>query len=166
MQLQVVKDYYGKLLKSSKDLKTSACCDGATVPSHAQPLLDNVHPEVASKYYGCGLVAPAELRGRCILDLGAGSGRDAYLLAQLVGPSGDVVGVDMTDEQLETAKAHVAWHQERFGYERANVRFLKGYIERLDDLGLESESFDVIVSKASRLPRSPPRHEPPNRDHQ
>ena len=63
MQLQVVKDYYGKLLKSSKDLKTSACCDGATVPSYVQPLLDNVHPEVASKYYGCGLVAPAELRG-------------------------------------------------------------------------------------------------------
>jgi arsenite methyltransferase len=90
MQLQVVKDYYGKLLKSSKDLKTSACCDGATVPSHVQPLLDNVHPEVASKYYGCGLVAPVELRGRRILDLGAGSGRDAYLLAQLVGPSGDV----------------------------------------------------------------------------
>jgi arsenite methyltransferase len=146
MQLQVVKDYYGKLLKGSKDLKTSACCDGPTVPSYVQALLDNVHPEVASKYYGCGLVAPAELRGRRILDLGAGSGRDAYLLAQLVGPSGDVVGVDMTDEQLETAKAHVAWHQERFGYERANVRFLKGYIERLDELGLEPESFDVIVS--------------------
>jgi arsenite methyltransferase len=50
MQLQVVKDYYGKLLKSSKDLKTSACCDGATIPSHVRPLLDNVHPEVASKY--------------------------------------------------------------------------------------------------------------------
>jgi hypothetical protein len=59
MQLQVVKDYYGKLLKSSKDLKTSACCDGATIPSHVRPLLDNVHPEVVSKYYGCGLVAHA-----------------------------------------------------------------------------------------------------------
>jgi SAM-dependent methyltransferase len=146
MQLQVVKDYYGKLLKSSKDLKTSACCGGATAPSHVQPLLDNVHPEVVAKYYGCGLVAPAELLGRRILDLGSGSGRDAYLLAQLVGPSGEVVGVDMTDEQLETAKTFVSWHQERFGYKRSNVGFLKGYIEKLDELRLEPESFDVIVS--------------------
>src|SRR5262245_39767833 len=46
-QLEVVKDYYGKLLKSSKDLKTSACCDGAELPPHLQPLLANVHPEGA-----------------------------------------------------------------------------------------------------------------------
>ena len=38
MRLEVVKDYYGKLLKSSKDLKTSACCDGAELPPHLQRL--------------------------------------------------------------------------------------------------------------------------------
>jgi arsenite methyltransferase len=146
MQLEIVKDYYGKLLKSSKDLKTSACCDGGDLPLHLQPLLANVHLEVAAKYYGCGIVVPAELGGRRVLDLGSGSGRDTYLLAQLVGPTGEVVGVDMTDEQLGTATAHLAWHQERFGYARGNVRFLKGYIEHLDVLGLEPESFDVIVS--------------------
>jgi arsenite methyltransferase len=146
MQLEVVKDYYGKLLKSSKDLKTSACCDGGELPSHLQPLLANVHPEVAAKYYGCGIVVPTELGGLRVLDLGSGSGRDTYMLAQLVGASGEVVGVDMTDEQLATANAHLAWHQERFGYARSNVRFLKGYIERLDQLGFEPESFDVIVS--------------------
>jgi SAM-dependent methyltransferase len=134
------------LLQSSKDLKTTACCDGGELPSHLQPLLAKVHPEVASKYYGCGIVVPAELGGLRVLDLGSGSGRDTYLLAQLVGASGEVVGVDMTDEQLATANAHLAWHQERFGYARSNVRFLKGYIERLDELGLEPESFDVIVS--------------------
>ena len=146
MQLEVVKDYYGKLLQSSKDLKTTACCDGGELPSHLQPLLAKVHPEVASKYYGCGIVVPAELGGLRVLDLGSGSGRDTYLLAQLVGASGEVVSVDMTDEQLATANAHLAWHQEWFGYARSNVRFLKGYIERLDELGLEPESFDVIVS--------------------
>jgi arsenite methyltransferase len=146
MQLEVVKDYYGKLLKSSKDLKTSACCDGGELPAHLQPLLANVHPEVAAKYYGCGIVVPAELGGLRVLDLGSGSGRDTYMLAQLVGASGEVVGVDMTDEQLATANAHLDWHRERFGYARSNVRFLKGYIERLDELGLEPESFDVIVS--------------------
>lgn len=146
MQLDIVKDYYGKLLKSSKDLKTSACCDGAELPAYLQPLLANVHPDVVAKYYGCGIVVPAELGGRRVLDLGSGSGRDSYLLAQLVGAGGEVVGVDMTDEQLATAEAHLGWHQERFGYGRGNVRFLRGYIERLDELGLEPESFDVIVS--------------------
>jgi arsenite methyltransferase len=102
-EMQVVKDYYGKLLKSSKDLKTSACCDSAELPPHLQPLLANVHPEVAAKYYGCGIVVPAELTGRRVLDLGSGSGRDTYILAQLVSPEREVVGVDKTDEQLETA---------------------------------------------------------------
>jgi SAM-dependent methyltransferase len=52
----------------------------------------------------------------------------------------------MTDEQLATANDHLVWQQERFGYARSNVRFLKGYIEKLDELDLAPESFDVIVS--------------------
>ena len=58
MNLEVVKDYYGKVLKSSEDLKTSACCDGGGLPSHLEALLANVHEEVRAKYYGCGLVVP------------------------------------------------------------------------------------------------------------
>ncbi len=61
MNLEVVKDYYGKVLKSSEDLKTSACCDGGDVPPHLEALLDNVHEEVRAKYYGCGIVVPAAL---------------------------------------------------------------------------------------------------------
>ena len=61
MNIEVVKDYYGKVLKSSGDLKTSACCDGSDLPAHLKPLLANVHEEVSSKYYGCGLVVPAAL---------------------------------------------------------------------------------------------------------
>ena len=146
MQHDIVKEYYGKILKTNADLKTSACCGPEALPPHVRPLADNVHPEVSSKYYGCGLIAPAALKGRRILDLGSGSGRDAFILAQLVGPEGEVVGVDMTDEQLATARGHIAWHMERFGYAHPNVRFLQGYIESLGELGLESRSFDVIVS--------------------
>jgi arsenite methyltransferase len=146
MQLDIVKDYYGKTLKSSEDLKTSACCDAGSMPAHLLPLLANVHDEVSAKYYGCGLVAPTALEGRRVLDLGSGSGRDAYVLAQLAGPKGEIVGVDMTDEQLAVANAHVDWHMSRFGHSKPNVRFLKGYIEQLDQLGLEPASFDVVVS--------------------
>ncbi len=146
MQHDVVKDYYGKVLKTNADLKTSACCGTDVLPPHLRPLAEKLHPEVTAKYYGCGLVAPAAIKGRRVLDLGSGAGRDAYMLAQLVGPDGEVVGVDMTEEQLATARSHVGWHMERFGYSSPNVRFLQGYIESLEELDLEPGSFDVIVS--------------------
>ena len=142
----VVKDYYGKQLQSSNDLKTSACCDFSAMPSWLKPLLSNVHEEVLSRYYGCGLVCPTDLKGKRVLDLGCGTGRDVYALAQLVGEEGFVVGVDMTEEQLEVANRYNEYHTEKFGYKKSNVSFLQGYIERLDELGLEPASFDVIVS--------------------
>jgi arsenite methyltransferase len=146
MNLEVVKEYYGKTLQSSEDLKTSACCDGGSVPLHLQEALANVHPEVTAKYYGCGITVPAALTAKRVLDLGSGSGRDAYLISQLVGPDGEVVGIDMTDEQLATARSHVDWHMQRFGYGNPNVEFRQGYIEKLGELGLEPQSFEVVVS--------------------
>lgn len=140
----IVKDYYGKELQSTADLKTTACCDSSAVPSWLKPLLCRIHPEVLSRYYGCGLVCPSLLEGCRVLDLGCGSGRDVYLLAQLVGPQGKVIGVDMTDEQLAVAKTHQVWHAKEFGFD--NVQFIKGYIEKLDELNFEPGSFDVIVS--------------------
>ena len=146
MNVEVVKEYYGKVLKGSKDLKTSACCDGGGVPGHLEALIANVHDEVRSKYYGCGIVIPAALHNCNVLDLGSGSGRDVYLISQLVGEKGGVTGVDMTDEQLATAEMHKNWHMEQFGFAQPNVRFLKGYLEKLDELDLEPSSFDVVVS--------------------
>jgi SAM-dependent methyltransferase len=61
-----------------------------------------------------------------------------------VGSSGEVIGVDMTPEQLEVAERYRAFHADRFG--AANVSFREGYIEQLDQLDLEPASFDVIVS--------------------
>ena len=140
----IVKDYYGRQLQGSADLKTSACCDISAVPDWLKPLLARIHPEVLARYYGCGLICPPLLDGCRVLDLGCGSGRDVYALAQLVGTRGEVVGVDMTDEQLAIAEQHLDFHAAAFGHR--NVRFLHGYIERLDELGLEPGSFDVIVS--------------------
>lgn len=140
----IVQDYYGKQLQSSADLKTSACCDVSAVPGWLKPVLANIHPEVSSRYYGCGLLCPPLLEGCRVLDLGCGAGRDVYALAQLVGPQGEVVGVDMTEAQLNIARAHQTWHAEQFGFD--NVRFYQGYIERLDELDLQPHSFDVIIS--------------------
>lgn len=52
------------------------------------------------RYYGCGLVVPECLEGCRILDLGSGSGRDCYMLSQLVGGKGHVTGIDMTEDQV------------------------------------------------------------------
>ncbi len=141
-----VQNYYGKELQHSNDLKTDACCTVDSIPEYLKPIMSKIHPEVSSKYYGCGLVAPEKLEGMRILDLGSGSGQDCYVLSALVGEAGSVVGVDMTDEQLAVAEAYVDYHRESFGYSKANVAFKKGYIEKLDELGFEDASFDIIVS--------------------
>jgi SAM-dependent methyltransferase len=141
-----VKEYYGKVLGGTQDLKTTACCTPGEVPAYVREALARVHEDVTSRYYGCGLVVPPLLEGARVLDLGCGAGRDCYLLAQLVGESGAVVGVDMTEEQLAVARRYQEEHARRFGLREPNVRFLQGYLERLDALDLEPASFDLIVS--------------------
>ena len=141
-----VKEYYGKTLQSSADLATDACCTIGDMPAHIRALMADIHPEVSSRYYGCGLIAPHALEGARVLDLGSGAGQDAYALSRLVGEKGSVVGVDMTPEQLAVAREHRDWHAERYGYAKSNVEFIEGDIEKLGELDLEPASFDVIVS--------------------
>ena len=141
-----VKDYYGTELQKSEDLKTNACCTLTAPPKHIREALSMVADEVQAKYYGCGLTIPSGVEGLRILDLGSGSGRDCYIAGKLVGENGYVVGVDMTDEQLKVANDHIDYHKEKFGYSKSNVEFIKGNIEKLDELNLEKGSFDVIIS--------------------
>lgn len=143
---EAVEEYYGSVLETSGDLKTNACTTAGAPPKHMKALLGNVHTDITSTYYGCGLVYPAELEGARVLDLGCGSGRDCYVLSQLVGEHGSVVGIDMTDNQLAIANQHLTYHTEKFGFSKPNVEFKKGYLETLNELGLGLESFDVIVS--------------------
>jgi ubiquinone/menaquinone biosynthesis C-methylase UbiE len=143
---EFVREYYGKILASTADLKTSACCTVDATPQYVRDALAQIHPEVNDRYYGCGLVLPEALEGCRILDLGCGAGRDCFVLSKLVGPAGAVVGVDMTAEQLAVAQRHREYHASQFGYAAPNVNFHLGYIECLNDLPLEAESFDLIVS--------------------
>lgn len=139
-----VKDYYGRVLQSSADLKTSACCLTEILPPHVIAALKNVHEEVKSRFYGCGSPIPPALEGMTVLDLGSGSGRDCYVLSQLVGASGRVIGLDMTDEQLAVARSTQGWHAEKFGF--ANTQFVQGYIEDLASAGITDASVDLVIS--------------------
>jgi ubiquinone/menaquinone biosynthesis C-methylase UbiE len=88
---------------------------------------------------GCGVpTAVADLReGDEVLDLGSGAGADVLIAARRVGPSGRVIGLDMTDEMLERARGNAA------AAGADNVSFVKGYIE---ELPLQDETVDVVIS--------------------
>ncbi|TXK99213.1 methyltransferase type 11 [Methylococcaceae bacterium CS5] len=113
---------------------------------HLRSLLSDLHPEVVARYYGCGTPLPPALDGATVLDLGCGRGRDCYMLSRLVGESGRVIGIDMTEEQLAIAKEHCDWHAERYGYASSNVEFKQGYMEDLAAAGVADNSVDLVVS--------------------
>ncbi|MFK7752492.1 MAG: methyltransferase domain-containing protein [Sedimentitalea sp.] len=146
MKHEAVQTYYGETLQGSSDLQTNACCTPDDMPDYVKKVLGQIHDDVLTRYYGCGLIAPEALEGMRILDLGCGAGRDVYALSALVGETGAVVGVDMTDAQLDVARAHQDFHAKAFGHATSNVAFMNGKIEELDDLDLEPDSFDIIVS--------------------
>ncbi len=141
-----VKSYYGEYLNSKADLKTSVCCCSDECEEDIKPLLKQIHPEILEKSYGCGSPIPNVLEGKTVLDLGCGAGKDVYVLSQLVGEKGKVIGVDMTEAQLNVAKKHSDYHTKAFGYSTPNVAFHLGYIEDLHSLGIKDQSVDVVIS--------------------
>lgn len=120
--------------------EAQSCC-GPTVQSLGYSIEEIANlPETAlNAAAGCGNPhAIAGLNeGEEVLDLGSGGGIDVFIAAQKVGPTGRVVGVDMTDEMLDLARKNAS----ELGAE--NVEFRKGDIE---DLPFNDSEFDVIIS--------------------
>ncbi|RMD84465.1 MAG: methyltransferase domain-containing protein [Lentisphaerae bacterium] len=141
-----IRAYYGRVLSSKNDLKTNACCCSGEPSGFVREILDQMEGEILDRFYGCGSPIPLAVEGCRVLDLGCGTGRDVYILSRLVGAEGEVIGVDMTEEQLAIGRKYQAVMADRFGYSRSNVRFLQGYMEELEELGVEDESVDVVIS--------------------
>jgi ubiquinone/menaquinone biosynthesis C-methylase UbiE len=101
--------------------------------------IDSGTEAAISASLGCGVpTAVADLHeGETVLDLGSGAGADVLISARRVGPTGRAIGLDMTDEMLDLARANAA----ESGVE--NVEFRKGYLE---EMPLEDASVDVIIS--------------------
>lgn len=136
---QAIARYYGETLDGTDDLEYDAC----RVTGYDPALLEQLTDEVLETRYGCGSPIPRLLEGQTVLDLGCGSGADCYIASQLVGESGRVIGVDMTEGQIEIARRNIEPHMENFGYEASNVEFHQSTIE---DLPLEDASVDVVIS--------------------
>jgi len=144
----IVREAYAKRVKGESSGSCSGCCVD-TVPSaateraaeHMGYSKDDIEnaPKDSNLGLGCGapLSAAALKSGDTVLDLGSGAGFDAFLAARVVGTSGKVIGVDMTPEMVEKAKANATKHN----YE--NVDFRLGKIE---DLPVDNGTVDVIIS--------------------
>lgn len=106
---------------------------------YAESTLDGLAAEVTELSLGCGdPVTIAGLEpGETVLDLGSGGGIDCFLAAQRVGPSGHVIGVDMTPEMISRARANA---------DKMNVQNVDFRLGQIEDLPVDDESVDVIIS--------------------
>ncbi|MEP4079106.1 methyltransferase domain-containing protein [Haloferula sp.] len=113
---------------AAKAPEAALCCPVDYDPK----FLEKIPAEVIEKDYGCGDPSKHLKPGETVLDLGSGTGKICFIASQVVGPTGRVIGVDMTDDMLEVAKRNAPIVAERIGH--ANVEFRKG---RIQDLGLD-----------------------------
>jgi arsenite methyltransferase len=148
---EVVREKYAAAARAVVDQERPSCgcgpistTDEAGAEVFGSTLYDDAATEGAPETavaasLGCGVpTAIADLHeGETVLDLGSGAGADVLISARRVGASGKAIGLDMTDEMLDLARANAA----QAGVD--NVEFVKGYIE---DIPLPDDSVDVVIS--------------------
>jgi len=138
----IVKKKYGEIVaKSDQGCCSSFCgCSSieAEIMADSYAGLEGYVPE-ADLGLGCGI--PTDIagirEGNIVLDLGSGAGNDVFVARRLVGSSGHVIGVDMTEAMIARANEN----KTKLGY--ANVEFRLGDIEQLP---VDDESVDVVIS--------------------
>lgn len=142
----IVREKYGEIASQSKEQNQSSCCGSGcgcgdstyTVFSDDYSKLAGYNPD-ADLGLGCGLPTEfADLKpGDSVLDLGSGAGNDCFVARAIVGETGNVTGLDFTDEMLVKANLN----KQKLGF--TNVEFVKGDIE---EMPLAPNSFDVVIS--------------------
>lgn len=150
-----VRERYAAAATAAKDASSRGCCAS---DAYTDPDMSNfdkngtevfgsslyggeaqLAPTAVEASLGCGVpTAVADLHdGETVLDLGSGAGADVLISARRVAPTGKAIGLDMTDEMLELARANAA------ASGVGNIEFVKGYIE---DIPLPDGSVDVVIS--------------------
>ena len=136
-----VSDFY------ARSVTNGGCCDSPALPKgiaarqsgYSEDDLGVVPEDAADSSFGCGnpLAFAGVEAGQTVLDLGSGAGLDLLIASKKVGPGGRVIGVDMTDEMIERARANLS----AVGVENVEVR--KGIIEALP---VDDGSVDWVIS--------------------
>jgi arsenite methyltransferase len=147
----VVRETYAAAARAAVERSASAgCCGPVTLTDvgeqhvfgaalYADAETEGATDTAVQTSLGCGVpTAVAALHeGETVLDLGSGAGADVLISARRVGPTGRAIGLDMTDEMLDLARANAA----EAGVE--HVEFVKGFIE---EIPLPDASVDVVIS--------------------
>jgi SAM-dependent methyltransferase len=113
-------------------------------------LLEAIPEEVIERDYGCGDPTKYVKKNDIVLDLGSGSGKNAFICSQIVGEEGKVIGVDQNPEMLSLSRSASKKFSEKIGFN--NTEFLGGSIENLDELDkdlnplIADKSVDIILS--------------------
>jgi len=123
----------------AKERADKLCCP----VNYESAYLSIIPQEVIERDYGCGDPSRYLREGETVLDLGSGTGKICFIAAQIVGPKGKVIGVDMTDEMLEVARRSTPIVAGRIGF--TNVEFRKG---RIQDLALDLELLDQQLKRS------------------
>jgi SAM-dependent methyltransferase len=135
---QKVSDRYARAASTGEQM----CCPTSYDMADLQSFIPE---EVLKISYGCG--TPAGLKtvspGETVLDIGSGGGIDCFEASRLVGPSGHVIGIDMTDTMLAIARKHAPVVATNLGYTSSNVEFCKGMA---DAIPVIDGTVDLIIS--------------------
>ena len=140
---EAIQNRYG----SAAIEKESCLC---TPVSFNPKFLDSIPEEVIERDYGCGDPTKYVKRNDVVLDLGSGSGKNAFICAQIVGKGGKVIGVDQNEDMLNLSRGSIEYFSKKIGYN--NTEFMEGSIEKLDELNKENEpiikssSIDIVLS--------------------
>jgi arsenite methyltransferase len=132
---RIVRQRYAAGAKERAD---TLCCP----VDYESEYLKVIPSEVIERDYGCGDPSRYLREGETVLDLGSGTGKICFIAAQIVGPKGKVIGIDMTDEMLDVARRNAPIVAERLGY--TNFEFRKG---RIQDLALDLELLDQQLKR-------------------
>ena len=124
---------------AARQFEPQLCC----AVSYDTQYLKVIPAEIIERDYGCGNPAEFVRRGETVLDLGSGGGKICYIAAQIVGASGQIIGVDINDEMLALAEKYKAQIGDELGFH--NVEFRRGHIQNLQPI-VASDSIDVVLS--------------------
>ncbi|HUY92175.1 MAG TPA: methyltransferase domain-containing protein [Pirellulales bacterium] len=131
---------YRRYAAAAQRREEALCCP----VEYAADFLSVIPEEILQRDYGCGDPTPYTREGETVLDLGSGGGKLCYILAQIVGKRGRVVGVDCNREMLELARKHQQSVADRLGF--SNVDFRYGLIQ---DLKLD---LDLLARELTQHP--------------
>lgn len=129
-----VRERYTTAAKARED---ALCCAVDYDPKY----LAAIPEEVIERDYGCGDPSKHVRPNETVLDLGSGTGKICFIVAQIVGAKGKVIGVDMTDDMLALARRNAPTVAKNIGYN--NVEFRKG---RIQDLALDLDQFGEALA--------------------